>query len=148
MRPGVHGHVGEAEHLAGPVGARAPQERAQPCQQLLERERLHEVVVGARVQALHAVADADAGGQHQDRRAVAVGAEAAGHLEPVDAGHEHVEQQRVGRLGRDLVQRLAAVGRELDLVALEHERALERSADCGLVVDHEDAHVPKCAPAR
>ena len=37
------------------------------------------------------------------------------------------------------VQRLAAVGRELDLVAVEAQRAVQRGAHRGLVVDDQNA---------
>jgi hypothetical protein len=53
-----------------------------------------------------------------------------------------VEDHRVGMRGRKPLESLAAVGRELDLVALERQRALQRSTHGGLVVDHEDAHSP------
>ena len=86
----------------------AAQERSQPGQQLLERERLHEVVVGARVETGDAVADGAAGRQHQDRDAVAVGAEPSRNLEPVDAGQHHVEDRAAsgGRV-REAAKRLA-----------------------------------------
>ena len=45
----------------------AAQQRPDPRQQLAERERLDEVVVGAGVQPVDPVADGVAGGQHQDR---------------------------------------------------------------------------------
>ena len=74
----------------------AAQERAQPGEQLVERERLHEVVVGAGVEPGDPIGHLVAGGQHEDReRAVAV-AELAAHGEAVDVGHHHVEHDDVG----------------------------------------------------
>ena len=108
--------------------------------QLLERERLDEVVVGAGVQALDAVGDAVAGGQHQHRRAVARRAQPAAHLEPVRLGHQHVEDDRVRRLVGERVERLAAVRGELHPVAVHPQRTVERVTHARLVVDHEDAH--------
>ena len=65
---------------------------------------------------------------------------AAGDLEPVDAGHEDVEDHRVGLVASRAGERLAAVVRELDLVALELERAPQRLAHGALVVDDQDLH--------
>ena len=121
--------------------AAAAQQRAQPRAQLLERERLDQVVVGAGVEAVDAVRDGVARGQHQHRRAVAGGAQPAADLEPVGLGHQHVEHDRVRRLVGERVERLAAVGGELDPVAVHAQRAIERVADRGLVVHHEDAHI-------
>ena len=48
--------------------ARAAQDRAQPRQQLARLERLGQIIVGAHLQADHAVHGVAARGQHQDRR--------------------------------------------------------------------------------
>ena len=85
----------------------AAQQRAQPGQQLLEGERLDQVVVGAGVEAGHAVGDRVAGGEHQDRHVVAVGAQSPARLEAADPRHHHVEHERVGPLGAQPVERLA-----------------------------------------
>ena len=54
----------------------APQERADPRQQLRHRERLGDVVVGAGREAAHAVALLAARGQHDDRQALGLAARA------------------------------------------------------------------------
>jgi hypothetical protein len=59
---------------------------------------------------------------------------------PVDRGHEHVEQHRVGRCGRLTADRLAAVGGEVDVIAVAAQHPLERLAHRGLVVDHQHPH--------
>ena len=118
--------------LAGPA-----QQGADPGEQLLERERLHQVVVGAGLEPLDAVGDRVARGQHQDRRAAALGAKLAADLEPVDAGHEHVEDDQVGADLRGAREALAAVGGERYLESAELERPLERSAHRRLVVDDQ-----------
>ena len=140
VAPGVEHEVGEAQHAALLAVARAPQQRAHAREQLLERERLDQVVVRAGVEPAHAVGHRVARGEHQHRRAVAGGAQAAADLEPVDVRHQHVEHQRVGRRGGDRVERRAAVLGQLGAVAVEPQRAVDRLADRGLVVDHEDAH--------
>ena len=92
-RARVERQVGEREQLV--AAGRAAQERAQPREQLLERERLDQVVVGAGVEPGDAVVDLVAGGQHQDRRRVPLAAERAAGLEPVHDRHQHVEHDRV-----------------------------------------------------
>ena len=72
-----------------------------PREQLLERERLDDVVVGARVEAGDAVADGVARGQHQHRHPAAPRPQAAADDEPVDARHEHVEDDGVRRVRRE-----------------------------------------------
>ena len=74
-RPGLAGvdvelEVREPEHLAGWRGP-PPEQRVHARQQLLEVERLDEVVVGAGLEALHAVLDLVTGGEHEDRDVVA-----------------------------------------------------------------------------
>ena len=108
--------VGEAQDAAvvglGRLGA--PQQRPQARLELLQRERLDQVVVGAGVQPGDAVVHRVAGGEHQHRRAVARVAQAAADLQAVDAGHRDVEHDRVVAHVGQAVQRLAAVGRQLD----------------------------------
>ena len=67
---------------AGLQAAGPPEHRLHPLDQLLDRERLGDVVVDAEAQALHLVGRAVAGGQEDDghlRAALLVLAEAAGH---------------------------------------------------------------------
>jgi len=57
---------------------------------------------------------------------VTAAAQPPADLEPVDYGHEHVEDDRVRlnlAIRLEAVQSLVAVGGELDLVSLELERA-------------------------
>ena len=127
-----------------PRAGGAPQQRAQPREQLLERERLDQVVVGAGVEPADAVGHRVARGEDEHRRAVAGGAQPAAHLEPVHVRHQHVEHQRIRRADRQRVERLGAVGGQLGLVALQPQRAVDGVAHRRLVVDHEDAHAPAC----
>ena len=121
------------------LGGTSAQQRADPGEQLLERERLDEVVVGTGVEAVHPVAHAGARGQHQHRHAVALGPQAPAGREAVDLGHQHVQDDHV-RLGRaDLPQRLGTVLRQVDGVAFERQRAPQRLADGRLVVDDQDS---------
>jgi hypothetical protein len=118
--------VGKAQRLARAVG-RAAQERAQPGEKLLERERLRHVVVGAGVESLDAVLDLRARSEHQDRHGIPVAANRPADLQAVHAGHQHVEQDGVDMAVRSQpLERLTPVAGQLDLVALELESPLER----------------------
>ena len=127
------------------VGARrrrgydAAQQRPQPGQQLLQRERLGQVVVGAGVEALDPVADGVAGGEHQDGYVVAGGAQRAGGLDAVEPRHHHVHDDHVGRRPRRSRQRLGAVGGQGHVVPVELQRPAQRLAHGPVVVDDEDA---------
>ena len=120
-------------------GRRAAGERLHPRDQLLERERLGQVVVGAEVQALDAIADRRRGGQHQDPRVRAAVAQrhadrVAVHARQVAVEHDHVVAvdeallQRgrpvIGEVGRDpaVAQPLGDVVGELDVI-LDHQYA-------------------------
>ena len=54
---------------------------------------------------------------------------------PSTSGHRDVEDDRVRAALGEERERLAAVAREADVVALDAQRPLERRADRGLVVD-------------
>ena len=136
----VERQVRVAELLSG-VAVRPPEQRPQPREQLLERERLDDVVVGAGVEAVDPVLDGVPGGQHQDRSAVAAGAKLARDLQAVALGHQHVQDDGVHRRRRDRAEGLLAIRRQLDLVALELQGPLERSAELRFVIHHQYAHV-------
>ena len=133
-RPGgeVEGQVGVAEHVAGRL--RAAQQRVHPGHQLAQRERLDQVVVGARVQARHPVIDRVPGGEHQDRRAVPSVAQGAAGAEPVEHRHEHVEDDQVDRRPGDRFQRFRPVDRRRDLIAGVAEGTAERVAHVRVIV--------------
>ena len=80
----VAGLTGPAQH-----GGRAGDE-------LLEAERLLQVVVTAHRQAAHLVLRGVPGGEEQHGRVVAAGAHAPAHLEAVEVGQHDVEHDEVG----------------------------------------------------
>ena len=133
--PGSSSRSANRSDLAALV-ARPAQERAHAGEQLLERERLRDVVVRARVEAGDPVFDLGARGQHQHRERATGAAQAAADLETVHAGHEHVEDHRVGLVARlEAGERLVAVRGELDLVPLELEGAPQGVADRPFIID-------------
>ena len=122
----------------GEVAVGPTQQRADPAHQLAQRERLRDVVVRAELQADHLVELVAPRRQEQDRRLGADRAEAAQHLEPVDARQPDVEDDEVGRLGRRELEALLAAPRDRDLVPLLLEGVLDASRDGELVFDDQD----------
>src|SRR5215207_5196961 len=139
VRVGVEREVADAQR--GHAARRAPaQQGAEPGEQLLALERLDEVVVGADVEAFDARVERVARGQHQDRRVVPVLAQPARDVDPVHARKPEVEHQYVGQEGVNLVEGGDAVAGELDLVALQPQRALQHLRDLLVVLHHEDSN--------
>jgi hypothetical protein len=90
MRRRVELEVTGLEHRRA-LAALATDERPQPRRELLDLEGLDEVVVGASVQAGHALFQGTAGSEHEHRRPDLVGPQAPAGLETVDAGQHDVE---------------------------------------------------------
>src|SRR3954451_13971507 len=137
--------VGVEREIADPQGRHparraAPQQRPQPGEQLLAFERLDQVVVGADVEALDAGLQRVPRGEHQDRGVVAVVAQALGDVDAVQpwqakVEHDDVRQERMG-----LIEAAHAIRGELDLIALQAQRALQNLGDLLIVLDDEHAH--------
>jgi hypothetical protein len=114
-----------------------PQQRLHPDQQLLEGERLDQVVVGAGLEPGHPLGDLAAGGQHEHGHLAGL-AQPPAHLEAVDAGQEHVEDDQVGRVVEGPAEGLLAGGGHLDLEPLVGQRAAKGRGQEGVVVDDQD----------
>ena len=135
----VEGEVVVAQLVVAGAGAAGPaQHRLHPLDQLLDRERLGDVVVDAEAQALDLVGGGVACGQEDDRHPRAgafVLAQAAGHLEAVEVGQHDVEHDQVGPALLDGGQRLATGRGPLDLEAVVAEGEGDQLGDVLLVVD-------------
>src|SRR6266516_1725818 len=145
----VEADAGDLQHGAGGagggavlVGTGATQEGPHPGDQLAEGEGLGDVVVGAHLQADHAVNLGVAGGQHQYRDC-AGGPDAAADV-PAALGRQHqVEHHQIGTLRLEVADGLGAVAGGHDLHALAGKRVADRVEQRFLVVNHQDLwHVP------
>jgi hypothetical protein len=139
------GSIRRPEHLDRALGVLvglghpgAPQRRLHARAELAHRERLGDVVVGAELEPEDLVDLLGLGREHDDRDRRA-GPQAAAHLEAVHPGHHHVEHDEVEGLLGEAVQRLAAVGRLHDVVAVPLQRERQQRLDRLLVVDEQDA---------
>ena len=119
---GVERHPAAAQ-LGARLALGAPDQRPQAGQQLLDAERLGQVVVRPGVDALHLLLPGVAGGEDQDRHRVAGGAPAAQDREPVQPRQAEVEHDRVVGLGGAHELALLAVQGAVDGVALAAELA-------------------------
>ncbi|MCY1350503.1 hypothetical protein D9M69_367380 [compost metagenome] len=136
----VEAQVGGLQVGEGGGAGTAAQQGAHPRQQLGEGERLDQVVVGAQLQALHAVGDAVAGGEEQHRHAAAGLAQAAQDLPAVAAGQHHVEDDQVMVAGQRQVLTFEAVARQFDAEAGLAEALLQVLAGLGFVFDDQQFH--------
>jgi hypothetical protein len=140
-RDRIEVEVGEVQG-AVVAGGGAAQKSAQTSEELVECERLDEIVVGPRVETVDLVLDGIARRQHQNRNTAAQPDRPAG-LPAVEPRHQNVQDDRIR--GRALVAEetecLDPVRSERDLVAFETERAPERFAERSIVVDYENSHL-------
>ena len=136
---GIQPQVAHLEHRRA-LDRATPHQRPQPCEELGERERLRQVVVGPRIETRDAVVDRVARGEHEHRCPDAVLADPAADLEAVDAGEHQVEHDRVvlGRLRHP--DRVVARARDVDRVTLLDEPAPEQARHLELVLDDQDPH--------
>ncbi len=131
-----------ANHAArlGPFRGAAV-ERAEPCRELLEGERLDQVVVGTRVEALHPIADRVARGQHEDRQLGAAGPQPARNLGARDVRQPDIKDHRVDpAAGLGNLERIGAAGRQLDEMALLAEQARQEAAEPRIVLHQQQMH--------
>ena len=121
------------------------QEGADPCAQLVEGERLDQVVVGTGVQPADPVAHGVAGGEHQDPGCDplhGVRPEALAHLQSVDARHRQVEADQVIGRERGLFECFITVGGRVDGIALAAQATRQCLYEVDFVVDDENPHFP------
>ena len=103
------------------------QQRADARGELVELERLHEVIVGAGVEARDAIGDRVARGQDQHGPRVAAPAHRAQHVEALLARQAEIEQQEVVHVLRERELGGAAVLHPVDGEAVLLQSALDAS---------------------
>ena len=137
--PGPVEHDAAAgDHRGG--GRAAPGQRADPCDEFGERERLGQVVVGAEVEAVHPVVHRARRGQHQDaglrRRTDQRGADRVA----VDAGQVTVQDDDIVGVQQRLLDGGRAVVGHVRADALVAQAVGDVVGQFGLILDHEHPH--------
>ena len=137
----VQGQVADGEHGVGALGhdRRAPHQGPQPRDDLLEAERLGDVVVAAGGQPGDPVLDGVAGGQEQHGHVRVVARIRRSTSRPSKSGQHHVERDGVGlELAGGPDGGHAGAG-GADLPALVAQGHAQQLGEVLLVVDDEDA---------
>ena len=127
------------QRLGWPCGI-APRQRQQAHLELLQCERLHQVVVAAGLEAEQLVFQRVARGQHQDRRGAPFGAQPACEREAVAVGQVAVEHQGVERAAREQRRGRRDRAGVVALVAARLEVVVEVLGDGAVVFDDEQVH--------
>ncbi len=145
----VHDDVGVGKRLVGQRGPDAAQHGADTRHQLGRRERLGDVVVGAGVEAAHAIALLTARRQHDDRQVGGGGlaAQLPANLDPRHQRQHPVEQDEIGRVVLHRGERLLAVIGDRDVEACLLEVVAQQLDQCGLVLDDQHARLQRRALA-
>ena len=126
---------------AGAFGA--AQDGFHPGDDLARRERLGDVVVGAQLEAEHAVDLGAARGEHDHGHVDAAAAELPADVPAAHPGHHDVEQHEVGCVAQGEREGVLAVRGRDGLIALEAQIVLEAAYDLRLVVrDQDPSHGP------
>ena len=120
-------------HATAPQGADAGK-------QLLEGERLREIVVGAGVEPADAVVDAVEGGEEEDGGIDAVAAERLADGEAVHAGEHDVEDDHVVRAFNGHVEALLAVERRVHGMAFLLQDFADELRESAFVFDDKYVH--------
>src|SRR3954464_7379559 len=135
---GVEAHAAAIELALG-VAGRTTQQGADAREDLLEMERLRDIVVGAGVEALDLVAPAIACGQDENRHGPAGPTPGLEHRDAVHLGQADIEDDRVIGLAFAEKVPLLTVKGAVDHVARVGQRGRELPVKVGIILDDEEA---------
>ena len=120
---------------------------ADPRGQLGRGEGLDDHVHRAVLECLDPEGDVSGGGEHDHGRGGITLPQNVEDVEPTTTRHDEVEQDKVHLTGVELVQRCLTVSGLIDSVALGRERSVQKCADPGFIVHHEQGG-HGCSPRR
>ena len=136
----VEDDVAAAQDVLVAEGRRAAQPDADPREQLVERERLRDVVGRAELEAAQLRLHVAARGEDHDRQLRLGALQLPQDLQPVEPRQQQVEHDEVPARPRRQVEPLAPVAGRDDRVPLGLETAGEERLDSSLVLDDQDPH--------
>lgn len=120
----------------------APEHGAHARRQLAQTEWLRHVIVGAEIEAGDAGVLGRACREHDDRHLPSLGASSqdAAHFGAAQDRQIEVEDDQIGRLRRDRLQRIVATAHDLGIgFAAALEGVLDQARNVAIVFDDEDA---------
>ena len=129
--------------FGGTAGSERRPKRSHARHQLGELERLAQIVVGAQLEPLHAIAEGRRRGQHKHPRGCVVIHQLAADLVAVHARQVAVEHDHVIRVDGHVHQRVRAVQRDIDRHALAAKSLGDRLGQPGLVLHDQHSHRTK-----
>jgi hypothetical protein len=106
--------------------------------EIVEVERLGDVVERAQLEGFLGKGDVLVGGHHDDRDAATELADLPENLDPVEAGHPDIEQNQVDAAAANRAEGLGAAAGRLDGVTLRREILGQHLANGRLVIDDQD----------
>jgi hypothetical protein len=139
LRRGVQHQVLDGYPI-GPQFARTPQESAQPRQQLAKLEGLDQIIVGAGIEAAHAVVGSVTRGEHQNGEAQARLSQLPANLEAIGRGNHDVENGQIVCADGSLIERVFAVGGHIHGIGLLAQTFGNEISNSRIVFYHENAH--------
>ena len=129
------------------VPARRTRARSR-AKQLIQRERLRQIVVAAGVEAIDPITYRVTGGEYQDRYVIPRRAEHPRRFQAVKPRHHHVHDHRIRPECGEPGERLHAVFGGAHLVAVVFQGTLQRVADGLIIIDDQDMHAPSVPDVR
>jgi hypothetical protein len=123
------------------------QQGTQAGEQLLHRERLGHVVVGASVQPRDTVGDGPARGEHQRPRGHALGPQPVEQLEPLDRRKPPIDQQQLIPARQPEVQGRVTIRRQIDREPLGPQQLAQHLGQRPLVLDQQDPRISHRPPS-
>ena len=137
-RKGPRLQVGFLRVRRGGVSVGPPREGPEAGQQLLEGERLGEIVVGPGVEAGDAVIHVLKGREHEHGRSAFLAPQPLDERAPVHAREPPVDDENVVGARKRLGEAVLPPLRPVDLVPLLFEPPFNRPGDVGLVLDEQE----------
>ena len=116
-----------------------------PRDELVERERLREVVVRAEVETAQLGREIRARREDEHRKVGPLAAQLGEETEPVEAGQQQIEDDELVRLGQRCREPRGAVLDAVDDEALGLEPEPQELEDPRLVLDYQDLHSASAA---
>src|SRR5262249_38490980 len=118
----------------------AAHDRPHARQQLLDLERLYQIIVSAEIEPANAIVERIARGQYDNRKSDIAGANTLQDFETIDSGKPEIEQDQIIGFRADCIDRKAAVAHPVDRISRIPERLDYRGADHLVVFGQKHSH--------